>query len=233
MKYKHLFFDLDRTLWDFETNSRQTLIEMYEEFELGKHLSVSSEQFIKSYKQHNEELWNEYRVGKIDKDYLRSARFLRTIEEFGTSSNELAEQMGFFYVSKSPEKTGLFPNTIEMLDELSKYATLHIITNGFDEVQHIKLKQSGLTPYFDHIVTSEHAGVKKPDPAIFEFALVNSGATTNESLMIGDDLPVDLLGAKHVGIDQAYFNPTKKPHQEDVTFEYQDHLELVDWLLGR
>lgn len=233
MKYKHLFFDLDRTLWDFETNSRQTLEEMYEEFELSQLLSISVDTFIQSYKQHNEKLWEEYRIGKIDKDYLRSARFLRTLEEFNVCSQKLAEQMGFFYVSKSPEKTGLFPNTIAMLDELSKHATLHIITNGFDEVQHIKLKQSGLTQYFNHIVTSEHAGVKKPDPAIFEFALVNSGASTNESLMIGDDLPVDLLGAKHVGIDQAYFNPTKKPHQEDVTFEYQDHLELVTWLLGR
>jgi len=230
MKYKHLFFDLDRTLWDFEENSKQALTELFEEFELQARLKTDVDSFIASYKNYNELLWDEYRRGEIEKDYLRSARFLLTLKHFGISSISLAEQLGFFYVSKSPEKTGLFPNTIDMLKALQNQFSLHIITNGFDEVQHIKLKQSGLSPYFEHVVTSEHAGVKKPDPAIFEFALVSSSASTHESLMIGDDLPVDLLGAKHVGIDQAYFNPTKKSHREEVTFEYQDHLQLVEWL---
>lgn len=230
MKYKHLFFDLDRTLWDFETNSLDTLEEIFNEYELGRIEGCTLDSFVAKYKRHNAELWDAYRKGQLTKDVLRSERFRRTLLDFGVDADELARQIGYFYIQRSPEKTALFPYTIEMLKTLSELYTLHIITNGFEEVQHVKLDKSDLRRYFDHVITSEMAGVKKPEIAIFEYALVTTGAATNESLMIGDDLPVDLLGAKHAGIDQAYFNPTGQEHNETLTFEYKKHEELVDWL---
>ncbi len=230
MKYKHIFFDLDRTLWDFETNSLDTLTEIFNEYELERIEGCSLRDFISRYKRHNAELWDAYRKGTLEKDTLRSERFKRTLADYGVDAPELARQIGFFYVQRSPEKTALFPYTIEMLRTLDELYSLHIITNGFEEVQHVKLDKSEMRKYFDHIITSEKAGVKKPEPAIFEYAMVVTGAKTDESLMVGDDLPVDLLGAKRVGMDQAYFNPTGAIHAEDLTFEYKKHEELVDYL---
>lgn len=230
MKYKHIFFDLDRTLWDFETNSQDTLTEIFNEYELGRIEDCKLNDFIQRYERHNAELWDAYRKGTLEKDVLRTERFRRTLADYGVDAPELARQIGFFYVQRSPEKTALFPYTIEMLKTLNELYTLHIITNGFEEVQHVKLAKSEMRKYFDHVITSEKAGVKKPEPAIFEYAMVVTGAKTDESLMVGDDLPVDLLGAKGVGIDQAYFNPKEIAHAEEVTFEYRKHQELVDYL---
>ena len=231
--YKHIFFDLDRTLWDFETNSKNTLLEIVEEFELLKHGVPSAEEFISVYRIENEKLWDEYRVGKIHKDFLRSERFLRSMKHFDIDSKEIAEQIGFYYVNKSPEKKALFPHTHELLQSLVKSGiTLHIITNGFEEVQAVKLKNCDLRSYFDHVITSEKAGVKKPDPAIFNYALGLANAKPEESLMVGDDVKVDLLGAKNVGIDQAYFNPHDEVHSAELTIEYKDHRELINWILS-
>ena len=142
----------------------------------------------------------------------------------------MASKLGDEYVAKCPLQTALFPYTFEILKYLQKKYKLHIITNGFEEVQHIKLNASGLTPFFQKIITSEKVSVKKPDPKIFDYALNLVGAKPKNTIMIGDDLPVDIIGAKKIGIHQIYFNPNKKEHTEKIDFEISSLLEIKEIL---
>jgi len=219
MQVKHIFFDLDRTLWDFETNSHETLLELWTAYNLKEKGITDYEGFIKNYKIHNEQLWDLYRIDKISQKDLRRERFQRALADYNIIDIELAEQIGEQYISICPKKNQLFPFAIEVLNHLSEKYKLHIITNGFENVQHIKLKYSDLTKYFDNIITSEQIGVMKPNPKIFEFALQTANAKSSESVYVGDNLEVDILGCQNCGIDGIYFNPTKEQHQEKVAFE--------------
>ena len=215
----HIFFDLDRTLWDFEKNSQTTLLQLIKDFKLIEKGIDTADNFIKKYKIHNEELWELYREDKIKKEELRGKRFQLALAEYDIDDSELAEQFGLAYIQQSPIKTALFPYTHEVLLYLKKKYSLHIITNGFEEVQHIKLASSDLAQYFDVIVTSEQVGVKKPNAKIFEFALEQAKAKPDESIMIGDDFPVDVLGAEQIGMQGVYFNPNKLAHKHSVVHE--------------
>ena len=216
---KHIFFDLDRTLWDFEKNSHTTLLQLISHFNLiGKGIDTP-ESFIKKYKIHNAKLWDLYRDNKINKEELRSKRFLMALAECGIDDKTLAEQFALAYIKQSPLQTNLFPFSHEVLSYLRNKYTLHIITNGFEEVQHIKLAAADLKQYFDVVVTSEKAGVKKPNAKIFEFALEQANAKAEQSIMIGDDLAVDVLGAENAGMQGIYFNPKKEEHKEKVVHE--------------
>lgn len=226
MKYQHLFFDLDRTLWDFETNSLQALKEIYLNFSLQDRGINSFHDFLAKYKFHNEKLWSLYREGQITKAKLRYQRFQFTLQEFEINEDKLAVQLGEMYVSLSPKKTNLFPFAHESLAYLKKKYQLHIITNGFEEVQYIKLDKSNLDQYFDVIVTSEQVGCTKPNPIIFNYALDKANAKPQDSIMIGDDLQVDLLGAKVLGIDQVFFNPHEVKHNQDLNYEIKCLSEL-------
>jgi len=229
-KYKHIFFDLDRTLWDFEKNAHEAYAEIYQEFKL-KELGVPSiDDFVKNYLHHNEILWALYRDGKIEKVYLKSRRFELTLQDFGIDDPQLAKKIGEAYVTISPQKTNLFPNAHEILAYLNKKYPLHIITNGFEEVQDSKLKNSKLGQYFQHIITSEAAGCKKPTRCIFDFALETVGTSADECVMIGDDFEVDIVGATENGIDAIFFNPEKVTHNGGATFEIQDLIELKEIL---
>lgn len=218
-KYKHIFLDLDRTLWDFEKSAAQTFEEIYEKHQLHK-LGISSvEVFTATYKKHNDILWAMYRDGEIIKEVLSVKRWFLTMEDFGISDGELAALIAEDYLTLSPLKVNLFPYTHEILSYLKEKYTLHLITNGFEEVQHIKIDASDLRKYFTEIITSEMAGCKKPNPRIFEFAMDRAGAKAEESVMIGDDLRVDILGAKGAEIDQIFVNYDSVPHSEEIAFE--------------
>ena len=230
MNINHIFFDLDRTLWDFDKNSKGTLMQLIEYFELDRKGVDSPQDFINNYSIHNEKLWDLYREDKITKEELRTKRFRLVLEDYAINDNLLAENFGIAYVKESPLKTRLFPFAIETLTYLQKNYKLHIITNGFQEVQHIKLDKSNLAQYFVNIITSEQVGVKKPNPLIFEHALNNSGAKIEESIMIGDDLEVDIMGAKILGMHQVYFNPKKEKHQKHLTFEIDCLSQLMEIL---
>ncbi|MBC8464276.1 MAG: noncanonical pyrimidine nucleotidase, YjjG family [Bacteroidetes bacterium] len=219
MEYKNLFFDLDRTLWDFETNAQEALSELYEEHQLAAKGISSVSNFIKNYKLHNERLWELYRKGQVEKEVLRSSRFLLTLNDFQIDDSALASALGDQYIQICPMKTHLFPFTHETLDYLYKKYRLHIITNGFEEVQYIKLEQSKMLHYFEQVITSEQVGVKKPHPDVFKHAMLKAFCKPEESVMIGDDLPVDILGAKAVGMHQVYFNPKRMAHSESITHE--------------
>lgn len=209
-KYNTIFFDLDRTLWDFDSSALMAFEEIYEKYKLSDLGVQSVSDFLKVYNIHNEELWAKYRVGEISKENLRGLRFLLTLNDFGIDDKELAEVIGHDYVTISPLKVSLFPYAIEIMEYLAPKYNLHLITNGFSEVQTTKLKVSGLGKYFDKVITSEEAGCKKPDRQIFELAMEKSGANLTSSIMIGDDPDVDILGAKNFGMDQVLFDPEQK-----------------------
>ena len=158
-------------------------------------------------------------------------RFLLTLEYFGISNYELATKIGNDYVNNSPFRTKLIPFTIELLNALKDHFQLHIITNGFEEVQHIKLRESGLNYYFNKVITSEMAGVKKPNPIIFDYALKTAGALVDNSVMIGDDLNTDISGAIKVNMKAIYYNPHQKVHDFNIWKEVQNLNEIKKILL--
>lgn len=229
-KYQHIFFDLDMTLWDFESNAREAYQDIYHTFRLSDRGIASLNDFVSTYFVHNDRLWEQYRNGEIEKEFLRSLRFELTLRDYGIDDPALAHAIGHEYVTISPTKTRLFPNAHATLAYLQKQYTLSIITNGFEEVQYHKLKNSSLDSYFSHVITSEQAGCKKPDPDIFRYALQQAGADASRSVMIGDDLEVDVLGAMHAGIDAVFFNPKKIEHNSNIRHEINDLNDLINIL---
>lgn len=223
---KHIFFDLDKTLWDFETNSSLALNELYIKHELSSHGIPSIEEMIDIYSKINQKLWAEYAMNIISKETLRTQRFNETFEYFGVYNYDLAFQFGLDYVEVSPRKNTLYPHTIETLNYLKEKYQLHIITNGFEEVQYIKLESSGILNYFKEIITSEKAGAKKPDKAIFEFALNISNASPENSIMIGDDIDVDIKGALNSNLRAIHFLPqsTFKISEDFITINSLSNL---------
>lgn len=200
--YRHIFFDLDRTLWDFDTNSEETFREIFYKYNLSDRGIDSFEEFLTVYNKHNLVLWDFYRKGTIEKEALNIRRFSLTLCDYGISDDLLSSNMAADYVTMSPTKTNLFPHVIDILEYLSPKYKLHIITNGFEEVQYKKIRYSGLMKYFNEVITSEDAGAMKPDLHIFNYAFQRTGALPEESLMIGDDEAVDIAGAHGAGIDQ-------------------------------
>ncbi len=227
---RHIFFDLDRTLWDFETNSREALSEIFQEWNLAENGINSPEAFMQAYISNNDLCWDLYRKNLISKADLRTRRFSLTLASFDLEDEPLAEALGDAYVLRSPQKTALFPGAHETLAVLSTRYVLHIITNGFEEVQHLKLTSTGLKKYFKHVITSEMAGSKKPDPAIFDFALKKAGAAPFQSLMIGDDPAVDVLGAMESGMQAILFDP-EAVHSINSRFRVIKHLDELPGML--
>ncbi|MFN3556421.1 MAG: YjjG family noncanonical pyrimidine nucleotidase [Bacteroidales bacterium] len=229
--YKHIFFDLDRTLWDFDTNNRETFREMYDHFGLLQRGIPDPVRFYDQYQQINMALWEDYKQGIIEKETLNFERFHQSLLLYSVNDSKLAKEMGEWYVRLSPLKTNLYPHTLQVLETLQRKYQLHIITNGFEEVQYIKLEKSGLKPFFSHIITSERAGFKKPDKRIFEYALHQTGASVHESLIIGDDPQADIAGGQQVGMDQIWV----KHHAEglpveDATFCVEKLSDILDIL---
>lgn len=228
--YKHIFFDLDNTIWDFDRNSREALVEIYHKHNLLD-LGISDvDHFINKYKERNEMMWEQYRLGTIDKPTLRNKRFALTFWDMGLDAETAPTQMADDYIAISPRKTNLFPHAHEVLTYLSSKYTLHIITNGFEEAQIIKMEESKLNPYFEEVIISEQTGYRKPDSRIFDYAMKKTGAKNEDAIMIGDGLEVDILGAANVGWDTVYFNPDKKEHNESVTHEIISLIELMQIL---
>lgn len=207
-----IFFDLDHTLWDFDRNSGLTLLELHSDYGIDRSVG-DPELFFKTYKEYNSYYWGLYREDKIEKSELRTIRFRKTLEHFGIDDDSLVEELARVYLERCPDKPHVFPNCLETLDYLKPKYHLHIITNGFEEVQQRKLTNSGLTGYFEHVVNSEMAGKRKPHPSIFNHALNLAGVKKEESVMIGDNLDVDVKGATDLGWDAILFDPVK--HNEN------------------
>ena len=229
-KYKHIFFDLDNTLWDFERNSTETLNELYHTHQLKDLGVTSSDIFIKTYQERNAMMWEQYRLGKIDKETLRNKRFAFTFWDLGLDADLAPDALADDYIRISPKKNYLFPHAHEALTYLRGKYSLHIITNGFQEAQYIKLDSAGLSKYFVEVIISEHTGFKKPDVNIFYHSLEKANASAQECLMVGDGLEVDVIGAMNAGWDAVYFNPNKIMHNEKVPYEISSLDELKNFL---
>lgn len=225
-KYKDLFFDLDRTLWDMDRNASETLSEMYEKYGLKERGVPTVEIFVEHYNTYNDLLWDRYRRRIIDKATLRALRFKQTLAHFGIHDSKLALNVENEFIQEAPRKTNLIPGAKELLDQLSGEYRLHIITNGFPEVQAYKMQHSGLTHYFDVVVTSEGCGHAKPDRKIFDHSLKLAKATKESSVMIGDDLAVDIVGAREAGWAHIFFNPGGGKHDEEVMHEVKTLTEI-------
>lgn len=204
--YKAVFMDLDDTLWDFHANAKSSLQEIYIEKNLGKYFD-SFEQYFSIYAKRNVELWEQYGKGTISKEELSLERFLHPLIQVGIDNSALAKEIGEEYLGLLPTRTMLVPHAKELLEYLYPKYPLTIVSNGFVEVQYKKLHSCQIEQYFSHVVLSEAAEALKPDKRIFEYALQLNNAIASETIMIGDSYEADILGAKHAGIDQIYFNP--------------------------
>lgn len=228
MPYRHLFFDLDHTLWDFETNSKETLRDIYEKHGLNR-LTEDFDAFAERYSYHNKRLWDRYHHGYITQQDLRWKRIWLTLVDFKEGSETLARQLAGEYLTILPTKTTIFPYTNEIINYLlNKNYQLHLITNGFEEIQLSKLRNSKIDAHFTHIITSEKAMSLKPHKAIFDYALQLANATHTESIMIGDNLDADIKGAMDAGLDTVFVNHINEKTELKPTYTIHHLKELED-----
>ncbi len=230
-KYQHIFFDLDNTLWDFDRSSILAFDKIFEIFTLINYGIPSAKDFHKTYFDHNNRLWDLYRKGIIDKDFLKIERFRLPLNDYGIADEKLATDLGESYTDYAARLVALVPNTMEVLNYLKeKNYKIHLITNGFLEVQSIKMQASGLDKMIDSSFVSEVVGFKKPDHRIFHHAMKQVGGNIENSVMIGDDLSVDIIPAKEIGMTHIYFNRKKISHNEKLDYEIYDLIEIKEIL---
>lgn len=202
-----IFFDLDHTLWDFDRNSGLAFAKIFE----INNLSINYEEFLEVYSPINFQQWKWYREERITKEQLRYGRFKKTFDNMGFSvTDDIIDKLSDDYMDYLPQNNFLFDGTMELLDYLAPKYKMHIITNGFQDVQTTKMKRSGLEPYFKTMTTSESANVKKPNAKIFHLAMQKAGVTADKSMMIGDTYEADIVGALNVGMDAICFNYHKQ-----------------------
>lgn len=230
-KYKSIFLDLDRTLWDFNRNSYEMLMELFDEYQLLKKGVESFEHFYQVYIKVNDEVWGLYDHGKITKEELRNIRFNRALKSFEITDVKLADDLSDDYITRCPRRAVLIDGALDILDYLrEKRYPLYLITNGFEQTQWTKLKTSKIEHYFEDMVTSERAKAQKPYPEIFEMMLNLAEVNVHETIMIGDSWSSDIIGAQRMGIDQVYFNPEKHQSDGSATHEIQHLLEIKNIL---
>lgn len=231
MPYRHIFFDLDHTLWDFDANSRNTVFHIYNQYGLQEKGISSFDEFYQVYHMHNERLWERFRNGFIKREELRWKRMWLTLLDFKIGNTQLAYELSGAYLELLPTQKALVPHAVEVLDHCkTKEYELHIITNGFEVTQWQKLHYCGISHYFKHLISSEKSNSIKPQRQIFDYALQLTGATTDECIMIGDALDIDIAGAMNAGWKQVYFNYAKLPHDKKPTYEICSLKELLNIL---
>ncbi len=201
-----IFFDLDHTLWDFDRNSVLAFDKIFKE----QHPTIDTEEFTAIYAPINQACWKLYQVDKITHVALRYQRLKQSFDAMNYNiSDEAIDKISQDYIAFLPENNQLFEGAIEVLDYLLPKYTLHIITNGFAEVQHKKISNSGLGHYFKTVTNSEMAGVKKPHRNIFEFALSLAKTNKENAVMIGDCIEADVRGAIDFGMKAILFDEKK------------------------
>lgn len=218
MSIKHIFFDLDHTLWDFEKNSAKAYALCFKE----NGIDLNLQSFLNVYVPTNYKYWKLYREEKVTKEDLKTGRLKDSFNALKyTISDNLIDKIADDYLKNLPKFNTLFDGTIEILTYLKPKYKLHIITNGFSEIQNAKIEKSGIKPFFTELITSDEVGFKKPNPKVFEYALNKANAKKQESIMIGDSLEADIEGAVLVGLQAIHFNPNnlkyKKHHSKEIT----------------
>ena len=228
MEYKHLFFDLDDTFWDVRSNQEAAQRELFATFGMADHYP-DFDTYYRTFREINQKLWTEYRDGIVSRETLRNQRFVRLLESVGIHDEPLAMDMSNEYLRISPTFNALMPHSKEVLDYLyDKGYAMSLITNGFNEVQFHKVEYSGLKKYFQRITTSEFAGIGKPNPGIFEYAMRKAEVSPDECIMIGDDVYTDIYGASTAGMPSVFVNPSGMEHDQHPRYEVRSLLELKD-----
>ena len=229
-QYACIFFDLDHTLWDYETNSKETLAELFSAYSLAEKGVSDFESFLREFKRVNAELWVLYDAGKIGSEVIRAERFKQILSVFHAFEEKLCAELSHEYLYTCPKKGNLMPNAISTLEYLSGKYRMSIITNGFEEIQNMKLTAGGLHKYFDHIVTSQQAGFKKPSREIFDYTLARNSAACHQAVMVGDNLVTDIGGARQASIDSIFFNHEQIRHESEIHVEIHNLNELCELL---
>jgi YjjG family noncanonical pyrimidine nucleotidase len=228
--YACIFFDLDHTLWDYETNSKETLAELFTAYALADKGVTDGESFLREFKRVNAELWVLYDAGKIGSEIIRAERFKQILQAFQAYDDTLCRELSHEYLYTCPKKGNLMPHAIETLTYLSGKYKLSIITNGFEEIQNTKLSAGNLHGYFDHVVTSQQAGFKKPSKEIFEYTLGKNNIKPHQAVMIGDNLVTDIGGARQATIDSVFFNFEQIKHDAEIHVEINSLHQLCELL---
>ena len=227
MRIKHIFFDLDHTLWDFEKNSAKAYALCFKENKIDLHL----QSFLSTYVPINLDYWKLYREEKVSKEDLKTGRLKDSFQALNYSiSNNLIDKIADEYLAHLPKFDTLFDGTIEILTYLKAKYSLHIITNGFGEIQNDKIDKSGIKSFFTELITSDEVGLKKPNPKVFEYALSKANAKTQESIMIGDSMEADIQGAINVGMKAIHFNPDKLLFKKHHKIEINHLNEIKNYL---
>lgn len=231
MKYKHLFFDLDHTLWDFERNSSESLEEIFYNLSLAEHGVTSIAVFVKSFLRINTELWDAFDRGKLHHSYIRENRFRMVFADLEIECPSNHMEIGEMYLNALPGKKNLLEGALEALNYAKSVGyIMHIVTNGFNEIQARKIASSGISHFFENVITFETANAKKPDPGIFSFALKTANALKEECIMIGDNWIADIMGAKQFGLDTIYYNPAGLKFDQEPTYDIRRLEELMSIL---
>lgn len=229
-KIKNVFIDLDDTLYDFSASSRESFKETYELLGYERFFD-SFDHFMNIYTPRNFQLWEQYGRGEITKEELNAIRYSYPLEVVGVYDKELAARFCCEALGRIPTKNRLIPGAIELLEYLSPKYNLYILSNGFQELQEQKMRTSNIRHYFKELILSDHIGVNKPRPELFEYALQRTGATLDDSIMIGDMFETDIIGAYNVGLRQIYFNAKGvKPENVVPTYEVDSLLEIKNIL---
>jgi putative hydrolase of the HAD superfamily len=228
--YKHLFFDLDHTIWDFDTNAKATLTDLYTQG-LEEKTKAPFDAFYERYIFHNAHLWARYEKGFIGVEELKWRRMWRALLDFKIADEALSKELSMQFLNILPTKKEVFPYTFEILEYLkNKNYILHLITNGFVHTQTMKLQNSGLHKYFNEMITSEASNSLKPKKEIFEYALQKTGANLKESIMIGDNQDADIAGALNAGMDAVFVNHINEAVKLKATYTITHLKELEDIL---
>jgi len=231
MQYRHLFFDLDHTLWDFETNAKLAMADLFNSLSLHEKGIPDFDEFYDRYSYHNHRLWDRYTKGHIKQEELRWKRMWLALLDFKLADEPLSRQMAAAFLELLPTKNSLFPYTIEILQYLQqKNYQMHLVTNGFEKVQYGKIKQAGLDGFFGQVITSEASNSLKPNREIFEYAFSKTGAVAKESIMIGDNQDADITGGKNAGMDTVFVNHLNVEPYSQPTYVIYHLKELEDIL---
>jgi putative hydrolase of the HAD superfamily len=208
---KAIFLDWDHTLWDHDLNAKEVLLDLAAEYELA----IEPLSYWATFEKINNALWDQYAAGEISQAELRETRFVRFFQELGVEGP--AVEFGDKYLERAPRKTNLMPGAFEVIQDLAAHFPLYILTNGFDDIQYVKIEGAGMRGFFQEIITSQQVGTKKPSPLFYEYALERAGILAEDALMIGDHVEADVRGALNAGIPAIHYNPfsieTDLPHE--------------------
>lgn len=220
MTYKTIFLDLDDTLVDTYKNSSEAIKDIYNEYKIDRYIPNESD-FIQKYQSINYHLWELYEDGRINKEELKKERFYQTLKDYMDIDKDSALEINNRFMAIVSSKSNVIDGAIDTLKYLKSKYNLNILSNGFIEVQDLKMTKANINQYFDHIILSEHIGKNKPHPDLFTYALQKAKADKDTSIMIGDNIKTDILGAKNSGIDQVWYNPKKLNNTTNILPTYE------------